>query len=209
MVDGGAASTYESREGRTRAREEWRTPHPSYEIPEHLRIDPAYGRGKSATRVTEELVQELEALVLKGRTPEAAKAELFIVPRCWKQWRDNANRGEAPYSTMFERLKLARRRYEARKLGRLDDISECDDPSAALRGTVKALEYANPEKYAPQTRQKTDITVNASLQVQAQAVVALASLPPDTVRLLAEALTARSLVEQTAPTPLLAVSDEG
>ncbi len=35
----------------------------------------------------------------------------------------------------------------------------------------------------------------------------LASLPADTVKLLAQALTARPLVEQTAPTPLLSAFD--
>jgi hypothetical protein len=208
MVDGTAGTTYEKQEGRTRAREEWRNPHPDYEIPDELRIDPAYNRGQGATRVTEQLVQQLEALVLKGRTPEAAKAELFIVPRCWKQWRDNAHRGEQPYATMFERLKLARLRYEGRKRGRMDDISEHEDPNIAFKGVVKALEYANPEKYAPQTRNKTDVTVTMTAQINTQAIVALASLPAETVQMLANALTARPLIEQTAPTPLLSAFED-
>lgn len=200
MSDG---SSYPIRAEGMRARAEWRSEVPTYEVPDDLRIDPAWNEGQHATRVSEQLVQQLEALVLKGRTPEAAKAELFIVPRCWKKWRDNAQRGEQPYATMFERLKLARKRYEARKLGRLDDISECEDPAVALRGTVKALEYANPARYAPKTAPTPSGSTTTNVQINVGTVNALASIDPTRLAALAAAFSGRLLTETTAPTPVL------
>lgn len=208
MIDGGYGSTDTSRDGGLRAREEWRSRRSEYVVPDHLRIPPDYDGHEKGGYITEAIVAGMEARILKGASLEAAKAGEFIPPKTWKRWRENASRGEEPYRTMMERLQFARKHYEGRKLGIVDAVSECDDPSVALRGAVKALEYANPEKYAPQTRNKTDVTVTMTAQINTQAIVALASLPAETVKLLAQALSARPLVEQTAPTPLLSAFED-
>lgn len=191
---------------------DWRGEALAYTVPDDMRIPEMVtsdsGTGP-ASRCTEALCQRIERLVLEGASVMAAKEACGIRRGLWLDWMAKADAGREPYRQFKDRMSLVKAWKEMAARRIISAASEHPDPGVATANAEKILKWENPEEYAPQTRQKTDITVNASLQVQAQAVVALASLPPDTVRLLAEALTARSLVEQTAPTPLLAVSDEG
>jgi len=161
MSDG---STYTNRDAPLRAREEWRSTRPEYVVPDRLRIPADYDGHEKGGYCTEAIVAAMEARILKGASLESAKASEFIPRSTWKTWRANAERGEEPYRTMWERLHFARKHYEGRKLGVIDDVSECEDPAVALRGAKQALEYANPARYAPQTRQKLDITHSGTVQ---------------------------------------------
>lgn len=192
--------------------EDWRPPELPYETPVEDRLPLEWNLGAPAERgpwPTEDTCRAIERLIINGASVRAAKSLAGPTKKRWGDWERAAEEGRYPFAAFMRRIERARAHVEATCTTIIRSAAVHPDPMVAMKGAETTLKQQFPDEYAPQTRQKTDITVNASLQVQAQAVVALASLPPDTVRLLAEALTARPLVEQTAPTPLLTVSDEG
>lgn len=190
---------------------DWRGEALAYTVPEDMRIPEMVtsdsGTGPSS-RCTEALCQRIERLVLEGASIMAAKEACGIRRGLWLEWMDKADAGREPYRQFKDRMSLVKAWKEMAARRIISAASEHPDPGVATANAEKILKWENPEEYAPQTRNKTDVTVNLTARIDTRAVVALASLPAETVQMLANALTARPLVEQTAPMPLLSAFDE-
>lgn len=191
--------------------EDWRPPELPYETPESDRLPLEWNQGAAAERgpwPTEDTCRAIERLVINGSSVRAAKALAGPTKKRWAEWEKYAEEGKYPFDAFMRRIERARAHVEATCTTVIRSAAVHPDPMVAMKGAETTLKQQFPDEYAPQTRQKTDVTVTMTAQINTQAVVALASLPADTVKLLANALTARPLVEQTAPTPLLSAFDE-
>jgi ABC-type ATPase with predicted acetyltransferase domain len=190
--------------------DDWRAPELPYVVPDDLRLpwEQLTGRPSTGMPCTEDTARRLEHLIINGVSVLAAKTMLGIRKQRWIEWMDAARQGKAPYSLLQERIRMATAHVEATANATIRRGVVHPDPKIAMAAAKTTLEHVNPAKYAPQTRNKTDVTVTMTAQINTQAIVALASLPAETVQMLANALTARPLIEQTAPTPLLSAFED-
>lgn len=190
---------------------DWRGEALAYTVPEDMRIPEMVtsdsGTGP-ASRCTEALCQRIERFVLEGASVMAAKEACGIRRGLWLEWMAKADAGREPYRQFKDRMSLVKAWKEMAARRIISAASEHPDPGVATSNAEKILKWENPEEYAPQTRNKTELSVNLTARIDTQAIVALASLPAETVKMLANALSARPLVEQTAPTPLLSAFED-
>ena len=191
--------------------DDWRPPELPYVLTEEDRLPLEYNHGgcpAKGPRPVEDTCRAMERLIINGTSVRAARSLVGPHKQRWIEWEKHAAADKYPFNVFMRRIERARAHVEATCTTIIRSAAVHPDPMVAMKGAETTLKQQFPDEYAPQTRQKTDVTVTMTAQINTRAIVALASLPAETVKLLAQALTARPLVEQTAPTPLLSAFED-
>jgi hypothetical protein len=157
---------------------EWRGPELPYVVPPELRLpmEQLSGAPSSFGGCTEDVCRRIEQMVINGSSVLAAKSVIGIIPPRWKEWKAHAKAGKYPFTTFFERMKLATAYVEATCTTTIHRAAVHPDPKVAVPAAKLKLEHIAPERYAPRSTKRVEM--HASVSVDVRHLQAIATMQP-------------------------------
>lgn len=193
-----ACIVYDEKAKRELVDGEWRGPELPYVVPPELRLplEQLSGAPSSFGGCTEDVCRRIEQMVINGSSVLAAKSVIGIIPPRWKEWKAHAKAGKYPFTTFFERMKLATAYVEATCTTTIHRAAVHPDPKVAVPAAKLKLEHIAPERYAPRSTKRVEM--HGSVNVDVRHLHAILSTDPTKLAALSQALIGEN--EQAAPT---------